>query len=378
MRVDIVAQATHPHSIGGIEKHVLCLAQELTGFGHKIRVLTSSDSISKRYSVKKNGVEIKYLPAVKIPVSGAYLRIVPAIYKEITNNPPDVVHAHQRSHLTTYLSSIASEKVKVPFVFTEHGYSPKALSRPFLKLYDRLILPKIVSIASKIVSVSDAIRSELVEKYPKCEEKTITIHNAVTHINERDIATFKKMFDIRDRKVILSVARLAEEKGFQVLLKSIRCVVEKFPKTVFVIIGRDDGYRNKLIELSERLGLGSEIVFAGVVEESVLGGAFSCCEVVAIPSLYEPFSTSMLEAMTYGKPIVATNVGGMPEAIKHGKNGLLVAPGKPEELCESITTLLDNRALARQLGRNAKSTSKEFTWSKAAKDINELYISVIK
>jgi glycosyltransferase involved in cell wall biosynthesis len=201
----------------------------------------------------------------------------------------------------------------------------------------------------------------------------VTIHNSIDIDVSKDNRAFKDKFEINGKRIVLSVARLAEEKGLQILLRSVNHVVEAVPDAVFVIIGRDDGYRKQLLRLSRSLNLESKVIFTGVVEEGVLRSALSSCDVVAIPSLYEPFSTSMLEAMAYGKPIVASDAGGMPEAISNGVNGILVPSGDPKALADKINMVLSDCRLTKRIGKQAKMDVQKYSWHRIARRIIAVY-----
>jgi glycosyltransferase involved in cell wall biosynthesis len=105
------------------------------------------------------------------------------------------------------------------------------------------------------------------------------------------------------------------------------------------------------VRLAESLGLSQRVRFLGHVSQDALFHHYKNCEIFCLPSVQEGFGIVFLEAMVAGKPIVAANAAAVPEVVRHGINGLLVAPNDSSELAEALLTLLENRDLREHLGR---------------------------
>ena len=139
--------------------------------------------------------------------------------------------------------------------------------------------------------------------------------------------------------------------------------------TILVVTGRGPFY-DELKEYAEKEGGGNDI-FVGDIKNPYI--PLSICNIYAHISLGEGLPIALLEAMAIGKPIIATPVGGIPEAIEDGKNGLLTDPDV-DEITEKIVYLLQNQEIAEELGRNAKKTAElRFTWKIAADNILKIY-----
>ncbi len=376
MKVCLVTQSLPAHSVGGREKHTYHLAQYLSENGIDVDVLTSSDSI-RSYQEKEAGFDIHYLRSIKIPVSGTYMRMMPGLHNNRAIRNSNVVHAHEIFHLSSYLSAISAKRNKRAFVLTEHGYPEQVGAiNALMGVYRRVFASQIVKSCDRIIAVSDALGREIVQRFNA--DNVTTIHNAVS---VRDCKTknreFLERFGLQDKRVIFSSGRLIREKGFQFLIEAMKVVCARFSDAVCVITGPDNYYKAHLSRLVLSNGLKDKVVFTGVISEELLKSAIYSCDMVAIPSLYEPFSTSMLEAMAFGKPIVATRVGGMPEALTHGRNSLLVEPTNSDSLALAIVELFLNRALAKRLGKNAKRDVRKFDWKVVVKDIIKLYEEVL-
>ncbi len=124
-------------------------------------------------------------------------------------------------------------------------------------------------------------------------------------------------------KLILFVGRLTQQKGCEYLIRAIPQISKQF-NVKLVVVG-DGSYRGELETLAKTVN-GQKILFTGFLPDDDLSELFLCADVMAIPSIYEPFGVVALEAMAAGLPVVASNVDGLGEVIVHEKNGILVFP----------------------------------------------------
>lgn len=154
------------------------------------------------------------------------------------------------------------------------------------------------------------------------------------------------------RPTVLYAGRIEKNKGIEVLLKAAAAVLAKVPGTEFILAGR-------LIEkeASTRRWTAAApkgVRFIGEIPREKLFGLYRKCWLCVLPSLAEAFGITALEAMTFGKPVVASAAGGLPEIVKDGKTGLLVRPGDHAALERAIVTLLKDAGLRRKMGGSAK------------------------
>jgi glycosyltransferase involved in cell wall biosynthesis len=164
--------------------------------------------------------------------------------------------------------------------------------------------------------------------------------------------------------IVLLVSRLVPRKGIEHFLEAATRVLRQFPDARFVVVGepatpkvrpdgtREPSFRTVLEALAARLGVSRQVIFTGLRRD--IPALMAEAAVSVLPSLSEGLSNVLLESMAMGSPVVATRVGGAPEAIEHGVSGLLVPPGAPAELARAITALLADPARAARLGRAAR------------------------
>ncbi|MFA6246606.1 MAG: glycosyltransferase family 4 protein [Mucilaginibacter sp.] len=178
---------------------------------------------------------------------------------------------------------------------------------------------------------------------------------------------------------VLYAGRYEYRKGTDVLLKAIPLVLQQFQEVLFELIGNDDGnaYREKYMANNAELTLG-KIIFSGRVDESSLAQAYFSCDIFVAPSRYESFGLIFIEAMSYGKPVIGCNVGGVSEIISAGYNGLFAETGNAKSLADQIVRLIKDKSLREQLGRNARRTVEErFTGRHLAANSLAYYHKVI-
>jgi glycosyltransferase involved in cell wall biosynthesis len=183
------------------------------------------------------------------------------------------------------------------------------------------------------------------------------------------------------------VSRLSPTKGVEHLLDAIAAAAVSHPKLRALIVGEglvaQDGvvmtdrvYLDSLIARAKRLGIENRVVFTGY--RSDIPALLADTTVFALPSLTEGLSNVVLEAMAAGLPVIATRVGGTPEIIRDGLNGLLVPPSDPASLKDALTRVLDDPAMAKGLGEAAKRSIEErFSMARMVNSTEALYTDLL-
>ncbi len=178
--------------------------------------------------------------------------------------------------------------------------------------------------------------------------------------------------------ILLAVARLVKRKGIKYLVQAMPRILHTLPKATLVIVG--DGPERRDLEAEvKRLKLNGSVAFYGKATEDNLIRLYRTSDVFILPAIVDPDGNTeglgvvLLEAMAMQKPVVASKVGGIPEAVVHGQTGVLVEPGKPEELAQAITYLLRNEQTSAKMGEEGRQRVKRiFDWDIIASDFLEL------
>jgi phosphatidylinositol alpha-1,6-mannosyltransferase len=188
----------------------------------------------------------------------------------------------------------------------------------------------------------------------------------------------KARFDLDDRRVILSVGRLVERKGFDKVLESLPLVLARGLDLRYVIVGRGAD-ESRLRELIVRFHLEKRVFIVSDVLDDELGAYYNLAEVFIMPSRELPngdvegFGLVYLEANAFGKPVIAGRAGGAVEAVEHNVNGLVVDPENENEISQALISFLDNPQKARQFGdRGRARVEDKFQWSIQAEKLQRI------
>ena len=345
--------------------------------------MSDEESLAVSESLKiaeENNIKVINLPFLVRKIAPLTdLKALFTLFKILRKERPDIVHTHTSK--AGFLGRFASFLARVPIIIhTPHGHVFHSYFGPTLtKIF--VIAEKILSlITDKIITLTNRERDEHIERRIAPLNKFITIHSGVDldrfmNLNI-DIKKKKKELNIpQDFYVIGTVGRLVPIKGHKYLVSAAEMIIKEFPKTVFVIVG--DGFLKPILERhAEALGIRKNIVFTGWRKD--VPEILYLFNVLVFPSLNEGMGRVMIEGMSLGKPIVASNVGGIRDLIEDGKNGLLVPPRDSNALRKAISRLIRNKKLAEGLGKIGKmEVYPDFDASTMVKKIDNLYESLL-
>ena len=230
----------------------------------------------------------------------------------------------------------------------------------------------------QFIAVSEGVRRVLVEGGVPAS-KVVVVRSGIDlrkFDGLKDTEDLRKEFGIaRDAPLVGNVAALAPHKDQTCLLEAARRVVDAFPGVRFLIVG-EGPLEVALREHRAQLGLDREVLFTGFRRD--VGAILRMLDVFVLSSYLEGLGTSVLDAMLVGLPIVATRVGGIPEAVEDGENGLLVPPRSPEALSEAICRLLEDRAMRERLGRRGKTRVHRFDIRETVRRTEAVYVDLLK
>lgn len=214
--------------------------------------------------------------------------------------------------------------------------------------------------------------------------KIVVIPNGVDltrfeHVDPR-VSPFLALGVPEGAPVVLVVSRLNPLKGLEPFLEAVALIAGDFPSVRFVIVGdtnpSERPYWSVLTNLTGKLGMTERVTFAGLRHD--VPHLLSAATISVMPSLNEALSNVLLESMAAGAPVVATRVGGTPEAIEDGVNGMLVPPGDPRAMAAAIAALLASPDRARRLGDAARqSINARFSMQRMVSATERLYEALL-
>jgi len=294
---------------------------------------------------------------------------VSALERFIKNEGVDILHCHgYKSDIT---ASLLRKESRPKIVTTLHGWWMGNNLK--LKLYDWLDM-KTIRGFERVIAVASHIRDELVKKgFPP--QKVVFIPNGV-EVGKADSESNKGIREElgipADTAVIGIVGRLEKEKGHEFLMRSI----VNLPRVVLMIVGSGP-LEKELVELSERLGIRQRTIFTGF--RSNVKDYISALDIFVLPSLSEGLPLALLEAMAAGKPVVASNVGGVPTIIDGKDRGLLVEPRDVAGLESAIFELVGNTGFTDSIAENGRRfVEQNYSLSVTTRKYEELYKSILK
>ncbi|MEM4267136.1 MAG: glycosyltransferase family 4 protein [Candidatus Nanoarchaeia archaeon] len=226
---------------------------------------------------------------------------------------------------------------------------------------------------ANVVALSDHIKRRA-EAYGATRIANIPVYGVDTKLFRKKPKDKKLMKELglENKKVVLTVTRLTPEKGTEYLIKAMKQIREKF-EAKLIICGK--GYdENRLRKMCEELGLKNDVVFAGFIEYTEMPKYYNLCDVFVLPSIKEGLGFASGEALSCGKPVVASDTGGIPDIVNE-KTGILVKPGDYQGIAEAVIKLLHERKLAEQLVRNGQENIKR---NFDEKIVNKKFTELIK
>jgi glycosyltransferase involved in cell wall biosynthesis len=176
---------------------------------------------------------------------------------------------------------------------------------------------------------------------------------------------------------LLYMGRLSEEKGIKYLLKAMIDITKKIPTVHLNVVGTGPEKEN-LEELIKKLKLEKHVSLIGQVPNKDIEIYYKISNILIVPSICaEAFGLVGIEAMSVGRPVIGSRVGGIPEWLDDGKTGLLVDPGNSEQIAEKVIQLFSNIKLMEKMGENGRKKAEQFDIKKHIKEIEIVYQEVI-
>jgi glycosyltransferase involved in cell wall biosynthesis len=276
----------------------------------------------------------------------------------------DIIHAHWIP--TGVFAALVSKTLDIPVVLTVHGSDGTLLRAGGL---GRVISRFSLDNAGRIITVSDALKNRVLEFEPGLRTVS-TIRNGV------DLEQFPFVEEVPDKRRLLWVGRMTEEKGVEFLIRAMKKVVARHGDAELRLVGGGP-LRLRMETLAAELGLLDSMEFVGERRRSELPQMYAWCDSVVMPSLSEGLPMVLLEAMAVGRPVIASAVGGIPEILRDGETGILVSPGNVDELAQRIIGLLGNPGLARKMGAAARRlVEATSSWDVIASQVFSVYDSL--
>lgn len=370
-----------PLSAGGVQKYVYHIGKGLLkNYNYEVVVITSNHESPKEYKEEDlDGMKVYRLPRQfklsNTPISFKWKKQIKEIIKK---EKPDIINAHAPVPFISNVACKVAYENKIPFILTYHGGSTIFTGSIFvyfsMKIYENILLKSVLKRSNNIICSSEFVRLGFLKKYTN---KSVTITPSVdTNLFKPDntsrLARNKLLF------VAANLIKSEKYKGLDYLLKSIPIVKEKIKDIHLVVIG-DGKYLKHYKRLCNELNTEKNVSFKGKLYDKDLVKEYQNSDIFILPSIFDSCPLVLLEAMACKKPLIGTNICGIPYLIKDGENGLLFPPRDYQALSDAIIKLLTNPKLAKKMGENGyKKVKENFTWDIAAHKTNKIIKSILR
>jgi glycosyltransferase involved in cell wall biosynthesis len=338
-RVLLVSQPTD----GGVFRHVCDLAQGLPAHGFDVALAAPP------LSGPPPAATVRALPLVRAPSPVRDARATWGLVRAMRALRPDIVHAHSsKAGAVARLARLLAPGT--PIVYTPHGYAHAGyFESPAQRLVYRSAERALTPLASRVVCVCEAERQLALGL--GAGPRARVVYNGIGP--PPDVPVHPEVAAMRERgPVIATVTLLRPGKGIETLLDALPGVLSVHPGAQLAIAGTGVD-REPLERRAGALGVATAVRFLGFVPETA--GVLRGADVFVSSSWAESFPYVVLEAMALARPIVATRVGGVAEAVRDGESGLLVAPRDAETLAGALARLLSDPTRAAEIGAAARS-----------------------
>lgn len=310
-------------------------------------------AITKR--LEDNGFKIVYLNKKK----GFDFSIFLKLRKLIREEKPDVIHTHR--YVMPYVIPVVMFNKKIKKIHTIHSIATKEqgkfgkfLSKIFYKL--NIVVP---------IAISPLVKETICKVYKLKSCRVPMIFNGI----DMSKSIVKDDYSFKNHIKILHIGRFAEVKNHKMIVKAFLNIIKIYPNAILQLIG-DGVLKEEIIKLVKELKLQDNVEFIGLID-NVFPYLYNA-DIFILPSIYEGMPITLIEAMTTGLPIVATNVGGIPDMITNEENGVLIK-NDINVLFDALIKFINDKELREYCGNHAKMKAKEFSSKIMADNYLQIY-----
>lgn len=374
MRIAMIGQKGMPAIHGGVERHVHDLALHLAKNGHDVTVYARGWYTGIKKDQNLNGVLVKYLPSIHTKhldaISHTFLATLDAI-----KNKYDVIHYHGIGpSLLSWLPRLFARQTLVISTFHSIDRYHKKWNQ-LAKIILRIGEWSACNFPHQTITISQGLEQYCLNEFDK---KTIYIPNGVNAQAEKHLGSnLIKKFGLKKEKYLLTVSRLIEHKGIHILIQAFLNLKNKYPKKLsplkLAIVG-GSAYTDKYIKkLHELASISPDIIFTGFQAGQTLEELYANALVLIHPSFNEGLPLTVLQAMSFGKPVMVSNIPEHLELISD--NEFLFKSDNIRDLEKKILSFLDiDSEKIKEAGqKNKLLVEQDYNWEKLVLEIEKVY-----
>lgn len=284
----------------------------------------------------------------------------------------DVIHAHD--WLTFRGALRAKERTGLPLIIHLHSIERDRAGGNAGNPLVREIEATAMLMADQIIAVSQHTKDMIVKDYDIPADKIEVVHNSIDKsalepLDTENAYAYLSALKAQGYRVVTNIGRLTLQKNLPNLLYAAKEVIERAPKTIFLIVGSGEQLF-ELLDLAGRLGIGKNVIFTGFQRGKRWRDAYAIADLFVMPSISEPFGLTALEAIAYGTPVLMSKQSGVAEVVH---NSLKVNFWDVHEMANQITAVVQNDSLRDELHANALYEYAHLDWKSSSKKLFGVY-----
>ncbi len=362
--------------LGGAERLLATYLEhfDVTRFALRVCVLTERDGNPIADGVRQLGISVDLVPIPNLRT----LTGLPRLVRYLREQKADILHTQLQ--FSDALGSIAARILDIPTVSTLHIVDGVPRSQRS-SLRRKFAWWSLRHFCSRIIAVSEAARQHYLGSGNVSAEKIITMYNGInltrfTVLSDAERREKRAALGLPpDAQVMLTVAVLRPAKGIQYHIEALPKILKLVPNAYYLVVG-DGQHRDALESAARQHRVADRVIFTGARKD--IPDLLALSDLFVLPTLDDALPTVLAEAMAAGKPIVACRVGGVPEMVEDGRNGLLVPSRQPDQLADACLQILQNSNQAQKMAQNGRDIVEEkFNVVTQAKKLSDLYLTLL-
>jgi glycosyltransferase involved in cell wall biosynthesis len=370
--------------IGGVEFYVRGIGTELARMGYDVHVYTPNKVMGRKIDAEEEVIDGVHVHRLDVWFEVSYrVKMWRGLREALQRNTPDLIHVYSHDSYARPAAKAAGTLDR-PLVITTYGPFEThsdygAIQSLLFRLYDSYVTPSLFRDCAVVLARYPEIL-QWVRSFGVADSRARLEPSGIprSYLTKADGRKGRERIG-HDGELILYLGRISPQKGVQYAVEAMQHVKRRFPNAKLAIVGPDYvGYSSHLRGLAAKLGVAENIaIMEAVTTEEEEVELLSACDAFVMPSSFEGFSQSVMKAMAQSRPVVVTNVGGLPYEIDYGKCGLSCDFADATKLADGLISILESPDLSSTLGANGQKRAEEFTFERLASKLSSTYESAI-
>ncbi len=355
--------------VGGIERRIGTILPLLHERGHHTEIVCLREYGALAERIMDKGIPVSLIP-LKSRLHPAGIR---ALARFIKKGNFDIVHSHMyRSNVP---GTIAAKVAGFKGVVLSQVHNMDTWETRRQRWMDRFLCRW----RDGVIAVSERVKQDVIENLHLPLEKCYVLYNGIDierYSNAEIPRGLREELGIRESDILVTmVARLVPQKNHHMVVEAAEDIVRREPRIKFMFVG-DGKLREELEQQARERGIGQHVIFTGKRDD--IPSLLEISDISILPSFKEGFSNAIIEAMASGLPVIASDVGGNPEAIEHDQCGYIIQPEDKEKFIAYTLRLAQDEDLRQRMSNNAAERAKKFSISEMVEHTENLYLKLLK